>query len=118
MAGQWELAWKEVEGEITGAESGECSIEIKSAASAGLLMSYTSRDFPDNNFQNELLTIDMRALHYNCGNDAWVADIDYVGPYDTTYTVTLTADGNLLKQNYFVIDGAPMVSYECFNRVE
>ena len=47
----------------------------------------------------------------------WVADVDYVGPWDTTYTVTLTTDDILIKQNYFLLDGAPSVSYEYFRRV-
>ena len=117
MIGTWELAWTEVEGDRNEAEPGACTIEIRSAASAGLLMSYTSRDFPDNNFQDELLTIDMRQMHILCGNDEWVADLDYIGPYDTTYAVTLTADDILIKQNYYLLDGAPTVSYEYFSRV-
>ena len=117
MIGTWELAWSEVEGDRTEAEPGACTVEIQSAASAGLLMSYTSRDFPDNNFQNELLTIDMRQMHILCGNDEWVADLDYTGPWDTTYAITLTADDILIKQNYYLLDGAPTVSYEYFYRV-
>ena len=118
MVGTWELGWTEVEGDIQGAEPGACIIEINSAASAGLLMSYISEEFPENNFYNELMTIDERQMHYDCGNDAWVADVDYVGPWDTTYAITLTGDDILIKQNYFLLDGAPAVSYEYFRRVE
>ena len=117
LVGTWELAWTEIEGDRSEAEPGSCRITIMSAAAGGLLLSYTSREFPQNNIDCELLTIDMREMYYGCGNDAWVADLDYVGPYDTTYTVTLTADGILIKQNYFLVDGAPMVSYEFFRRV-
>lgn len=117
MIGTWELAWTEVEGERVEAEPGERTIEIQSAASAGLLMSYTSREFPDNNFSNELLTIDARQMYILCGNDEWVADVNYTGPWDTTYAVTLTVDDILIKQNYFLLDGAPSVSYEYFSRV-
>lgn len=117
MIGTWELAWTEVEGDRNGAEPGACTVEIRSAASAGLLMSYTSRDFPNNNFQNELLTIDMRQMYILCGNDEWVADLDHTGPWDTTYAITLTADDVLIKQNYYLLDGAPTVSYEYFCRV-
>lgn len=116
LVGTWELAWTEVEGDRNEAEPGSCMIEIHSAASAGLLMSYTSQDFPDENFQNELLTIDMREMYPGCGNNAWVAELDYVGPYDTTYTITLTMDDILIKQNYFLVDSDPMVSYEYFRR--
>ena len=80
-------------------------------------MSYTSREFPDNNFSNELLTIDARQMYILCGNDEWVADVNYTGPWDTTYAVTLTVDDILIKQNYFLLDGAPSVSYEYFSRV-
>lgn len=81
-------------------------------------MSYTSREFPHNNFENELLTFDEREMYYGCGNDTWVGDLDYVGPWDTTYTVTMTVDGLLIKQNHFLVDGAPMVSYEYFSRAD
>ena len=57
-------------------------------------------------------------MHYNCGNDEWVADVDYVGPWDTTYAITLTEADILIKQNYYLVDGAPRVSYEYFCRVE
>lgn len=118
MVGTWELGWTEVEGDIQGAEPGACIIEINSAASAGLLMSYYSTEFPNNNFENALLTIDEREMHYDCGNEEWVADVDYVGPWDTTYAITLTEDDILIKQNYYLVDGAPRVSYEYFRRVE
>ena len=81
-------------------------------------MSYTSREFPNNNFKNELLIFDNREMYYGCGNDAWVGDLDYVGPWDTTYTFTLTVDDVLIKQNHFLVDGAPAVSYEYFRRSE
>jgi len=116
MLGDWELAWTEVEGDRQEAEPGTCSIEILMSASSGMLMSYTSREFPRDNFENELLTFDNREMYYGCSNDAWVADLDYVGPWDTTYTMTLTVEDILIKQNYFMVDGAPMVSYEYFRR--
>ena len=117
MVGVWELAWTEIEGDRNEAKPGECTIEILSSASAGLMMSYTSRDFPNKNFEYELLIMDEREMYFGCGNHAWVADLDYVGPWDTTYTVTLSAEDILIKQNYFLVDGAPTVSYEYFCRV-
>jgi len=116
MLGDWELAWTEVEGDRQEAEPGSCTIEILMSASSGMLMSYTSHAFPRDNFENELLTFDNREMYYGCSNDAWVADLDYVGPWDTTYTMTLTVEDILIKQNYFMVDGAPMVSYEYFRR--
>ena len=116
MLGLWELAWTEVEGERIEAEPGACTVEIFMSASNGFLMSYTSREFPHNDFENEPLIFDERELHYGCGNDAWVADLDHVGPWDTTYAFTLTVDDILIKQNYYLLDGAPTVSYEYFSR--
>ena len=118
MIGTWEKIYGFIEGSITDAEPGACTVEIRSAAAGGLLMSYTDRNFPDSNFQDELLTIDMREMHIGCGNDEWVADLDYVGPWGTAYTITLTADDILIKQNYYLLDGAPTVSYEYFQRVD
>jgi len=117
LIGEWELVWTEVEGDRIEAEPGKTTVGIMSAASGGLLMSYISEDFPDNNFYDELLTIDARRMHILCGNDEWVADLDYVGPWDTTYAVTLTSEDILIKQNYFLLDGAPTVSYEYFLRI-
>ena len=117
LIGSWELAWTEVEGDWSDEEQGTRWIEIYTAASGDLLMSYGSWEFPDNDFYNELLMIDLRGMYDRCGNDEWVADVDYVGPWDTTYTITLTTDDILIKQNYFLLDGAPSVSYEYFRRV-
>ena len=116
LLGLWELAWTEVEGDRNEAAPGICTIEIRMSASSSLLMSYTSREFPNTDFENEPLTFDERAMYSGCGNDAWVADLDYVGPWNTTYTVTLTVDDILIKQNYYLLDGAPTVSYEYFRR--
>ena len=117
LIGSWELAWTEVEGDRSDEEQGTRWIEIYTAASGDLLMSYGSEAVPGNDFYNEILMIDLREMYDRCGNREWVADVDYVGPWDTTYTVTLTADDILIKQNYFLLDGAPSVSYEYFRRV-
>jgi len=117
MLGWWELAWTEVEGERIEAEPAACTVGIRMSASSGFLMSYFSREFPHNNFENESLTIDNREMYYGCGNDAWVGDLDYVGPWDTTYSVTLTSDDTLIKRNYYLLDGAPTVSHEYFWRI-
>lgn len=117
LLGLWELAWTEVEGDRNEAAPGICTIEIRMSASSGLLMSYTSREFPNTDFENEPLTFDERTMYSGCGNDAWVADLAYVGPWDTTYAFTLTADDILIKQNRYLLDGAPSVSYEYFRRI-
>lgn len=118
MIGTWDRYKTSVEGYEADSAPGACTIQIFSSARGGLLMSYTDRESPNFNFQDEILTLDERELHTNCGNDEWVMDVDFVGPYDTTYAITLTGDGILIKQNYFLLDGAPSVSYEYFYRIE
>ena len=76
LIGSWELAWTEVEGDRSDEEQGTRWIEIYTAASGDLFMSYGSEAFPDNDFYNELLMLDMREMHTLCGNDEWVADVD------------------------------------------
>ena len=51
-------------------------------------------------------------------DDATVLTIDFNSEleFDTTYTVTLTVDDILIKQNYYLLDGAPTVNYEYFRR--
>ena len=57
-------------------------------------------------------------MYWNCGNSMWLADVDHVGPWDTTYAITLLEDGRLLLQNYWEVDGAPSVSYEWYERAD
>lgn len=117
MIGTWELAYTLAEGYQDESRAGMCTVEIISSASSGLLMSYTDPERPDFNFQLERLVISESFLYSGCGNEEWMAEVDCAGPYNTTYAVTLVADGTLIKQNYFLLDGAPTVSYEFFRRV-
>jgi hypothetical protein len=52
-----------------------------------------------------------------CGNSRWVADVQHQGNDETTWTVTLLSDGQLLLQTFWIMDGTPMVSYEWFARI-
>ena len=115
MIGSWGLEWTEVEGYQTDEARDTVWIEIFSDPSGRLLMNYTSWEFPDKNFCDEPLTVVERELYFGCGNREWTAELSYVGPFDTTYSLTLTEDNILIKQNYFLLDGAPSVSYEFFS---
>lgn len=114
LVGQWERTQIEVEGYME--ENTDAVITIEGDSSEALFISYTDLMFPEEGFSLKALMLDQREMYYGCGNDQWVMDVDYIGPYDTEYTVTLLEDGRLLKQNYFLIDGAPMVSYEYFSK--
>lgn len=112
LVGQWERTLIEVEGYLE--DNTDAVITIAGDSPDALTISFQDLMFPDESFSDKALVMDLREMFVDCGNDQWVMDVDYIGPYDTEYTVTLLEDGRLLKQNYFLIDGAPMVSYEVF----
>ncbi len=119
MVGTWERFQWETEGYLEKDTSGACTIVIKGETEDALTISFTDgenrRDF---NYQNKPLDVRQGVIYNGCGNSLWLAKVDHVGPWDTTYTVTLLEDGTLLLQNYWIMDEAPMVSYEWFRRVE
>ncbi len=116
MVGEWERTRTMVEGYEEDSAPGACKITIKGDSEDNLSITYTSKEFPDNNYKNKALIIADGELYYKCGNDCWTADVDYIGNFDTTFALTLTEDDTLILQNYFLIDGAPAVSYEFFKR--
>lgn len=118
LVGTWEQTQVEVEGWYENVEPGICTIVISGESEDTLTISYTHLERPDFNYANKPLDIVPGELYYNCGNMQWMANVDYVGPWDTTYALTLLEDGSLLLQNYWIMDGAPMVSYERFCRVD
>ena len=63
------------------------------------------------------MLVELREMYDGCGNGLWVADVLHSAEDGTSYTVTLLSDGLLLLQNYWIMDGAPMVSYEWFERI-
>ena len=113
LVGTWTRAYSEVEGYKVEYNPGVCTLVIEGTEDA-LVISYTDTQFPDSNYAGKALIVKEGELHYNCGNDRWLAEVDYVGLHNTTYSLTLTEDGQLILQNYFLLDGAPSVSYEFF----
>lgn len=117
MVGTWERFRYEIEGYEEEDTSGSCTIRISGMREDSLSISFTDVNRPSDNYQNRPLIIRQGAIYAGCGNDLWRAEVDYTGPYGTTYTITLLEDGTLLVQNYWLMDGAPMVSYEWFRRI-
>lgn len=120
LVGQWDRIKTMVEGYEVESEPNTCIVEISGNSRENLKISYTENsEFEQNSYTDKDLFFTLGALpvYTNCGNDVWHADVDYVGKYDTTFAITLLADGTLLLQNYFTFDGAPMVSYEWFKRI-
>ncbi len=120
MVGKWDRIKTMVEGDEEETEPNTCIVEITGDSKDNLKISYTEkREYSSITYSDKDLIFSLGALpvYTDCGNDVWYTDVDYVGDHDTTYAVTLLADGTLLLQNYFTIDGAPMVSYEWFKRI-
>ena len=119
LIGKWDRIKTMTEGDETETDPNTCIIEINGTSKDDMKLSYTDKAFPQSNYSNKKLNFSLGALpvYTNCGNDVWYADVNYVGEFDTTYAITLLEDGTLLLQNYFTVDGAPMVSYEWFRHV-
>ena len=120
LVGKWDRMKTMVEGCEEETEPNTCIVEITGDSKDNLKISYTEkRDFSNVTYSDKYLIFSLGALpvYNDCGNDVWYADVDHVGEYNTTYAITLLEDGTLLLQNYFTVDGAPMVSYEWFKRV-
>ena len=118
LVGTWERYEGEFEGMVNPSEPGTCTIVIQGSDRDNLTISYTDKESPKKNYKNKALAVSEGELHSGCGNSVWLADVDHVGPYDTTYAITGLEDGTLLLQNYWLMDGAPSVSYEWFRRVD
>lgn len=118
LVGVWERIWTEVEGDRTETLPGEVFLTILGTSEQDLSVSYWSRSFPENNYDSKALILDRRPLYAACSNPEWSGDVDYLGPFDTSYALTIQADGTLLLQNYFLIDGSPAVGYECFRLLD
>ena len=56
-------------------------------------------------------------MYMGCGNDQWIAAVNYTGSDGTEYAVTVLNDGTMLMQQYWEMDGAPCVSYGGYQRV-
>ena len=118
MVGTWKRVRTEFEGYEEEDTSGNCTIVITGETRDTLTISYTDRESSQSDYQNKALKVEQGELYWGCGNSLWLAEVDHVGPWDTTYTVTLLEDGTLLLQNYWELDGAPAVSYSEFCRAD
>lgn len=116
MVGAWDLIWTEVEGYRNQEDPGNQTVII-TADGAGLYwIDFIDRDFPDWSYDGKELVVFPEALYYSCRNDQWSATVNYVNSYGTQYSLTLLDDGTLLMQQAWEMEGAPMVSYSCFQR--
>ena len=117
MVGSWQRLYYEVEGYRENSEPGEVTLAIEGDSEEFLTISYTRKAFPDSGYTNQSLVVAPREMFDGCGNSRWVADVQHQGNDETTWTVTLLSDGQLLLQTFWIMDGTPMVSYEWFARI-
>ena len=118
MVGSWVRVLSEFEGFAEEDTSGNRTLVITGDSKNTLTISCTDRERPESNYTDKALHVIQGEMYWNCGNSMWLADVDHVGPWDTTYAITLLEDGRLLLQNYWEVDGAPSVSYEWYERAD
>ena len=118
MLGRWELAWSEVEGDRNEAEPGEQILVITEDDAGVFRLDCTNNAFPAKSYYGKELVVSSGEIYAGCGNDQWSATVDYTDAYGTEFTLTVLDDGMLMLRNYWEMDGAPMVSYAWFRRVD
>ena len=118
MVGTWELAWTEVEGDRNEAAPGGCTVEITTDGMGFFWISYSDRNYPDDNFSDAELLVSSGELYPDCGNNQWFAEVYGVSDELIHYAVTLLDDGTLLMQYSWEMDGMPMVSYGWYKKLD
>ena len=118
LAGIWELAWTEVEGDRNEAEPGICTIEITPDETGFFRFTYTNKDFPEENIQNRELIVVPGELYPGCSNDQWVGEVTEASGDTVRYALTMLEDGTLLLQTCWEMDGMPMVSHGWYERID
>ena len=116
MVGTWELAWTEVEGDRNEAAPGGCTVEITTDGMGFFWISYSDRNYPDDNFSDAELLVSPGELYPDCGNNQWFAEVYGVSDELIHYAVTLLDDGTLLMQYSWEMDGMPWVSYGWYQK--
>lgn len=116
LVGTWERILTEVEGDVTETPAGQVIVTITGTGEANLQITYKDKEFPDSNYSQKAMTIVPGGDNMGFSGAEWIAEVDHVGNYGTTYALAIV-DGQLVIRNYFEVDGAPGVSYETFQRV-
>ncbi len=117
MVGTWELTWTEVEGDRVESAPGGCTVEITTDGMGFFWLSYSDRNYPDDNFSDRELLVSPGELYSDCGNNQWFAEVYTTSDELIHYAVTLLDDGTLLMQYSWEMDGMPWVSYGWYKRI-
>lgn len=116
MVGTWALRWTEVEGDRVEATPGSCAVTVTTDGMGFFWISYENKDFPEENFTDRELLITSGQLYPDCSNSEWYAQVNETGEAVIHHAVTVQADGTLLMQFSWEMDGMPMVSYGWYQK--
>lgn len=129
LAGTWQMAWGIVEGmEYTAEESGMRNTltirETGAGLTADLLDERTDIGMVYARLDDLSVTLLEGPLYSGCGNEVWHARLgpeqpktERGAPVEPEYYVTLIAEDTLLREQYYELDGSPMVSHQYYQRV-
>lgn len=116
LVGSWQRTATEVEGDRQTSEPGACTIQITGSEATQLVISYTEKGSPDWSYSDVWLYImpsEDGGLVEQC---TWKAMVNNTS-FETNRDIYLMPDDTLVLLNTFYVDGAPMVSYEFFERI-
>ena len=114
MEGSWERTYVEIEGDRQPDEATVCTVQIVSEGE-NYYIYYDNQDFPDRSLAARPITV-------MAGEEtSWASGCQWVGTFDgtdgnMTHKLAVNQNGNLVIQNFWTVEGAPMVSYEYFCR--
>jgi len=116
LVGTWQRTATEVEGDRQISEPGACTVQITGSEDSRLVISYTETDRPAWSYSD----VDLLVMPSEDGGFVeqctWKATVDNT-LFETNRDIYLMPDGTLVIRNTFYVDGAPMVSYEFFERI-
>lgn len=126
MVGSWERYATEVEGDFVNCDPGVATVTITDVPPAGAdaedfdteyWITYTDREYPELSYGDVSLLI-MPSPNWGYFSECdWIAAINHIGTNGTSYLLTILKDGTLMIQNQWEMDGAPMVGYEFYRKI-
>lgn len=117
LVGVWEQVWTEVEGDLNASDPGICTVEITADEAGILRFSYEHSLYSEDNVRDRELTVVPGELYPGCGNGEWLGEVAEAAGDMVHYALTLEADGTLLLQVWWEMDGMPMVGYSGYTKI-
>ncbi len=117
LVGTWERVQTEMEGYIEETPAGQVTLEITGSGQGDLRIAYGDKEFPDQSYRDKALRIIPDGDTMGFGDVAWIAEVDHTGVFGQSFALAIVED-TLVLRSYFMVDGAPGVSYETFRRID